>query len=340
VIEFGVNMGHSVAADRHGYGFKQTRETATKIVAGIDKKMIDRENLIKQQPADSKEVAEMQELEGKVLADFRDMAVAEFERYHVGAQKTLAQQNSFYLLDFGPNKTMSIISGVFGTEDILGYGYHGTVGHAARPGFDIVTGVTGLVAGTFTMANPMLSRVYSKMVEKHAKKSLEAHGLPTVWENGDKLEADWSRLSNFCKNHQVGDRPELSAVVQRMDIYDANHKFCVDELQRNARSLRRGNRTAVQNMGMATLVGGSKIAQATLQTVSGAGYFHDNTRRFTLFSTGGLVYLPSIWLAAMDNMRIQTTNEVRRAKLKKAGTLPGQIIKHRMDELSLVEKKI
>jgi hypothetical protein len=339
MLELGINLGHSAAARRHGYGFTQARETATKLVSGIDKKLIERENLIKQEPADDKEVAEMQELEGKVLSDFRDMATAEFERYYASASKTLAQQNSFYILDATVNKTVGLISAVFGCEDILGYAYKGEA-HQARPGFDIVTGVTGLVAGTFTIANPILSRIYAKEVEKHAKKSMEQHGLPTVWENGDKLVADWGRLSNFCKNHQVGDRPQLSAMVQRMDVYNANEKFCVDELQRNARALRRGNRTAVQNMGMATLVGSSKIAQATLQTVAGANYFHDNTRRFTLFSTGGLVYLPSVWLAVLDNVRIQGTNEMRRARLKKEGTLPGQIIKRRMDELSVVEKKI
>ncbi len=338
-LEFGINEGHSAAARRNGYGFAQSRETAVRLVGAIDKKMIERENLIKQQPEADKEVAEMEELEGKVLSDFRDLALAEFERYHVSARKTLAQQNSFYLLDASTNKSVGTAAAIFGIEDILGYAYQGEA-HAARPGLDIATGSLNMVQGCFIIANPIISRIYAKHVEKVAKADLVKAGLPTVWENGDKLEADWTRLHNFCQNHQVQDRPVLHAAAERMDVYDANHKFTVDELQRNARSIRRGNRTAVQNMGMATIVGGSKIGQATLQLVSGYGYFHDNSRRYTLFSTGGLVYMPSLWLASLDNIRIQGGNEIRRAKLAKQGTLPGQIIKKRMDELNKVESKI
>jgi hypothetical protein len=277
----------------------------------------------------------MQELEGKVLADYRDMAVAEFERYWVGARKTLAQQNSFYILDAVMNKTPAIISSSFGLADILGL-KHLTL---PRPGFDIVTGTFGLIQGSFIVANPLLSRYYGKMVEKHSKNELAAHGLPAVWENGDKLETDWSHLTGFCANHQMRDRPELALLVQRMDAYDANHKFYVDELQRNAKALRRGNRTAVQNMGMATIVGGSKIAQSVLQVRCGH-YRANGVQRYTLFSTGGLVYLPSIYLASLDNIRIQTGNESRRARLKSQNALPGQIIKTRMIELDRVEKRI
>ncbi len=129
-------------------------------------------------------------------------------------------------------------------------------------------------------------------------------------------------------------------MLARMDAYDANHRFYVDELQRNAKALRRGNRTAVQNMGMGALVGASKIAQGCLQTTAGADHFHQSVQRYTLFSTGGLVYLPSVYIASLDNIRIQTTNELRRARLKRENALPGQIIKTRMTELDRVEKQI
>jgi hypothetical protein len=332
LLEFSINEYHSAQARQNGYGFAQSRDTALKLVADIDKKLAERERLIKEQPADNKETAEMQELEGKVLADFRDMGIAEFERYHVGARKTLAQQNSFYLLDAFFKNSTGIIANMVGMHDILRKGH---------PGLDATAGTFSIISGMFVVADPMLSRMYSKMVEKHAKASLERHGLPTIWEKNVPLEQDWGRLQSYCQNHQVKDRPELAALVGRLDAYDANHKFITDELQRNARAIRRGNRTAVQNMGMATIIGMSKIAgPGILPCVAGARYFHQNNQRFVLFSTGGLVYLPALYLGVMDNWRIQVGNEVRRANQAKAHALPGQIIKDRLIQLNTIEKKI
>jgi hypothetical protein len=331
LLELGINEMHSAQARRNGYGFAQSRDTAIKLVAQIDKNLALREKLIKQEPAADKEQADLQEMEGKVLADFRDTAIAEFERFHVGARKTLAQQNSFYICDAMFAKTFGIIGSSFGCHDILG--------GKEYAGWDVPTGIFTILSGSFIALDPVISRCYGKIVEKHAKASLEKHGLPTIWENADKLETDYGRMDSFCKNHQVKERPDMATLICRLQAYEANHKYITDELQRNAKALRRGNRTAIQNMGMGSLVGASKVAQGILAVRSGA-YIGHTTQRFTLFTVGNLVYLPSVSLACLDNIRIQTTNEVRRSKQRDAGTLPGQIIKTRLDELNKIEKTI
>lgn len=330
LLEFGINQWHSKQARDKGFGFKDARDKAIKMVAEIDRKMAEREALIKQQPAADKELADMQELEGKVLADFRDMAIAEFERYHVGARKTLAQQNSFYLMDAGLNKTEGVIAGLIAIQDILD----------GRPGLDISVGIFQGTSGLFIILNPILSRLYGKHIEHVAKRDLERHGLPTIYENSDKLATDWGRMQSFCKNHQLAERADCATLTCRLAAFDSNHKFVTDELQRNAKAIRRGNRTAIQNMGMATIIGGTKLAFGILAIDSGANYLHDNIRRYTLFSAANLQYMPALSLGVMDNFRIQIGNEVRRSKQQKAGTLPGQLIKQRLQELDKVEKTI
>ncbi len=86
-LELGINEYHAIEAEQHGYGSKQARDTAVKLVGEIDNKLIQRKHLIEQQPPADKEIAEMQEMEGAVLNDFRDLAIAEFERFSHQCQK-------------------------------------------------------------------------------------------------------------------------------------------------------------------------------------------------------------------------------------------------------------
>ncbi len=190
------------------------------------------------------------------------------------------------------------------------------------------------------MTDPITSRLIGKAVEKADKRNMEAHGLPTVWENGDKLAKDYSALSSFCKNHQVKDRPELHAFVSRMEAYDENDDYCVNELQRNSRALRKGNRTAVQNMGTGFIVGASKIGNATLSTVNGAKYIHDSIRTNSNFFVANVEYIPGVTWGLIDNVRIQVNRERDLANQRKTSSTPGQIIKSRLQQLDTIESKI
>ena len=102
-IELAINEGHSYSSKKKGYSPNQARDVVLKLVSDIDKKLEAREKLIRERPSSQSEYAQMQLLEGKVLVDFRDLCVSEFERYHASEVKTLAQQNSFYMLDIAKN---------------------------------------------------------------------------------------------------------------------------------------------------------------------------------------------------------------------------------------------
>jgi hypothetical protein len=333
-IELALNTGHAIAAQRHGYGSKEARRTAVKLVSDIDNKIAAREKLIKELPASDKETAEMQGLEGTVLQDFRNSAVAEFERYHLSAKKTLVQQNSFYCLDI-LRQALGNVAG-FMVIDLF---------NTSNP-HPINTFVPcAITQGALTMLDPMFSRIAGKMALKADKKNNEKAGLATVFDNPDKLEKDYRALTSFCANHQVGERPETAGVVSRLDAFDANHAFITGELQRNARALRRGNRTAIQNMGMASFVGLSKITQACVIAPAGSTHIidsglHDVGVGNALVFAGCTAYVPSLLCASLDNLRVNLGNEFRRARLKKNHELPGQIIHDRLAKLDQIEKKI
>ena len=96
-----INGWHAIEANKNGFGQAQSRKYVGGIVANIDKKLAEREVAIRQEPASDAELAQLQEMEGKVLADFRDVSLAEFERFHIGASRVMWRENTFYALDIG-----------------------------------------------------------------------------------------------------------------------------------------------------------------------------------------------------------------------------------------------
>jgi hypothetical protein len=206
--------------------------------------------------------------------------------------------------------------------------------------YNFAGGLFSMLSGVMIVADPVVSRLVGNAVADADKRNMIKAGLPQVWENADKLETDYTRFHNFCINHQVKDRPELAALVARVEAYDANHAYCVSEIQRNASELRRGNRTAVQNMGTGALVGSTKIAAGIMTMHCGHNYIHDGNRTNTNLFIANLVYLPGVTWGLLDNIRIQTQREFRQQQLKKEGKLPGQIIQARLDQLNSIEKKI
>lgn len=328
-LELTINKYHSYKAKKKGFGFKQARDTAVKLVSEIDAGMAKREQLIKQEPASDREIAQMQELEGLLLADFRDLAVAEFERYHAGAKKTLAQQNSFYCLDIGKNAT-----GVVGTFLIM----HSIL-YGARA-WNLSGGIMNTISGAMIMADPVLSRLIGDAAAKHDKKDMERHGLPMIYEKADKLEADYARMCQFCKNHQLADRPEMSTMMARVAAYDANYDYCVNEIQRVDKELTAGSRTAIQNLATSSFVGATKVTNGIMTANCGAHYVHDGIRTNTNLFAASTVYLTGVSWGLLDNVRIQTQREIKQRKLAKEHRLPGQLIQARLDELNQLESKV
>ncbi len=330
LLEFGINQYHAIRARANGYGFTQTREVALRQINAIDHELAERNRLIGDAKEVGKEQSELFELEGKLLNDFRDLAVAEFQRYYLSESKTLAQQNSFYLLDAGANKAPSALSGAFNIHDIL----------ARATGFDTVVGVFGTISGAFLMFNPFFCRLYARVIEHHSKVVLERHGFGNLkYSRSVSLQEDYDRLERFCRNHQVYDRQEMRSLVARMEAYGADDNFIVGEIQRNATSIRRGNRTAIQGMAVGTVVGGSNMTGGILVNCA-SRYLDDTVRHFTLASIPYLERLPANTIAIGDNLRIQVGNELHRKALASSGKLSGQIIKQRFIDLDRMEKSI
>jgi len=328
-VELGINQFHAMQARANGFDPRQSRDVALHLLSSIDTKLAARARLVERQPAVDAETAELQRLEGAVLEDFRDLSIAEFERFHSSARKTLAQQNSFYLLD--------ILKNSIGTTGSF-YLAYGSISHARALNFP--GGLLATISGAFIVANPVLSRLVAKAVSKSDKRELAREGMPPVYENDEHLEKDYTRLLSFTENHQLRQRHEFNSLMARLEAYDASHKYCLDTIERNLKDQIRGNRTAYQNMGAGFLVGSTKIASNVIITVAGAKYPRRGAQTNALLFTGAVVYLPGATYGLLDNIRIQVGSEIRRHRLSKQHQLSGQIVSARLQQLKQIKEKI
>jgi hypothetical protein len=328
-LELGINEYHALQARSHGFGPQQAIDLAKYYLANMDTKLAAREKLIAAQTTVDAETKELQQLEGAVLSDFRDLSLAEFERFHVSTRKSLAQQDSFYVLD--------VLKNAVGTVGNY-YLVYGSVSHE-RP-LNLPGGILSVIAGGMVMANPIVSRLVGNMVARADKRKLVNSGLPTVIENDENLERDYLRLINFANNHQLKQRTEFSDVMARLEVYDANHRYVANTIERRLKDQRRGNRTAIQNMGTAFLVGSTKVASGTIITVAGAKYTRSAPRTNALLFTAGVAYLPGLTWGLVDNIRIQTGNELRRRSQTKQHELSGQILGTRLKQLNQIKDQI
>jgi hypothetical protein len=281
-IELGINAWHMLGAHSKGFSQAQSRKYVSGLVAAIDKKMAERDAAIRQEPAADAETAQLQALEGKVLADFRDLSISEFERFHAGAARVMARENGFYIMDMA--KAALII---YAQWEVMSY-----VLRKHNRGIGDIS-ICNSVSTAQIMMNPILSRLLGNLAVALDKRSMRAVGLPPMVESANRLKSDFSAMQSFAANHRdAGEKPEVLAALSRMDAYSANNAYYVGEAQKEAAELRRGNRAAIQNMGMGLYVGGSRLYLAIGGDYIAAYHSHERGPATFVNTSGKPILVP------------------------------------------------
>lgn len=334
LMEFGINGYHDVVARRHGFSPAAAMKHVSGIKSDIDSMMAERQALTKVE-ATSPELAghvEVDEAEGKVLKDLRDQSIQEFERFHVGARRTIAFPQMQYFFDFSKY-----------TTNAIGYYFAYLSLHRRHRVWNGRAGVLFLVSGQLTMWGPILSRVAAKGVghiTKHRIKSIVADS------EGSKiatLEADLAAVNRVRSRAAA---PSAVASVDRNTMYALHTEALSKEIASAEKKNASSKLTATQNIVGGLYVGGTKTASGVLFTIPGFNSNYNNSSdrasRVTndLLFTASLIAIPSGAYSMIDTLRIQVKAEINRHKAKLAGTLPGQIVAARLKQLDEMEAKL
>lgn len=335
-IEFGINGYHDIQARRHGYGPRAAVAKVKGIRDEIDNLLAQRSamtNTERQDPALAGHV-QINEAEARVLADLRDQALQEFERYHVNARRTIAFQQTQYFFDLAKN-----------TTNAIGYEFAYLSLHRHHRIWNGRAGALWDVTGPLFMFGPILSRGVGKGVGELTRRSLRPAMKDAGHNNIQNLENDLRSLNALVAQNKYEADPVLKA-VERTGAYDDQNQTFSKNLTASIKAGNNARLIATENIGAGIFVGGSKLASGILFTIAGFNRHYNTTgeraNRVTndLLFTASVVSLPATMFTILDTMRIQVKGEINRHKAAKAGTLPGQLAAKRLAQLDELEKKL
>ncbi|MBS1994057.1 MAG: hypothetical protein JSS83_26285, partial [Cyanobacteria bacterium SZAS LIN-3] len=278
--------------------------------------------------------AEIDRAEGKVLKDLRDQSLQEFERFHVGARRTLAFQQMQYFLDFAKY-----------TTNAIGYEFAYLSLHRHRRRYNGNAGALFITSGALTMFAPIVSRMTGKAVGE-----LSRHSIKPIVGDAESakiatLEADLANLNRLFKESKVA--PEaIQNCVAREGLYGDHQKSFTDEINSAEKKRNAAKLTATQNVGAGLYVGGTKVASGICFAIAGFNH-HYNTKTVRaghvtndLLFTASVIAIPAGAFSMLDTLRIQVMGEINRHKQSAQGRLPGQIIATRLKQLDAMEANI
>ncbi len=334
LLELGIIEYHDIEAHRHGFSTNAARKHVLDLKQQINNLLAERDVLI--QIEQSAPVltghAEVDQVEGKVLRDIRDLTLYEYARFHVGSRKYMAFQRSLYFLDFS-KFSCSAIGSLFAYLAL----------HKHDRKWNARAGTLFCVSGGLIIMTPFISRAigyaagkFHESVISPVTKGLETKEIAT-------LEADQAKLESLCKDGKCSP-DQVRAPVERAVVYHAEDKGFQDQLHQSLQEQRNGRLVATQTVLSSLFIGGTKVASGALFAT--VGYQHNGKSakdsRITNYNLAAAAICATVGsgTAILDTLRIQVQAEVNRRKMKIAGTLPSQLLKARLDQLDAMEKRL
>ncbi len=330
ILEFLINGYHSVDEFNRGFSPGKAKAYTVKLVEKIDQSL-DEFNRIAQQEITSGKtsVGEVHAKEAKVLADIRDVLVAEFDGFHVNAVRSLWYQQSFYLLDVAKN-----VTGAVGNL----YGYKAL--RQRHRLFNREASVLSTISGALIAADPILSRLIGKTMGSVDGYLLKKSGLLKVENALTNLKTDSAELKTACDRYKEEGTTALMSSLTRLDMYSAHDQRFDKQVAMRQKEIRTNNRVAVQNVLSGLFIGSTKIANGVEFLVAGYKYHEDARMTNVMIGTGSIPYLAGSSFGLLDNLRILVQREVGQYKLGQKHQLSGQLIKQQLEGLDALEKSI
>lgn len=334
--EFGINTYHEMVARSHGFSPTAAVKKVRGLQQDIDSLINKRDALMRIEASEPSlhEYVTVDDVEGRVLKDMRDQSLMEFERFHLGARKTLGFQQAQYLFDVAKYTTNAIG---------CNWAYLSLANHHRI--WNGRAGVMFAISGQLTCYAPILSRLFAKGYGEFTKKGMKDIREEARETSMAKLSADLNDLNQIIKKHQEH-HPEVATTVVMQGDYEAHERTFTKEIDAAQKKSDAAKLTATQNIGAGLFVGGLKTASGVLFIVPGfnPNYNKSDTRssRVTndLLFTTAILGLPAGVFSMLDTLRIQVRGEINRHKAAKEGKLPGQLAVARLKELDQMERKL
>lgn len=333
-IEFWINQYHDWEAARKGFSPRAARKHVLELKDQIDKLMAERALMVRIEKSAPLLTAhaEIDDAEGRVLKDMRDLGLLEYSKFHIGQRRFMAFQQSLYFFDLAKYST-SAIGSFFAYMSL----------HKHRRVWNNRAGVLFDISGALTIAAPLASRGIGILAGKFHKHLISDISKDVETREIAQLEKDEAILEQLCKGGRCP-ADSVAAAVERAEVYNKSSMGFQNELQSSLAANRKAKLVAQQNIASGLFVGGTKIAAGSLFNVVGKRYntnsaLSGRVTNYDLFVAGILGVVGS-GVSFADTLRLQVRGEIARHKLAKQGRLPGQLINTRLKQLDEMEQRL
>jgi len=332
-VELGINLFHDAQARSRGFSPKLAVQHVEKISGSIKELFSQRQKLIGENasniPASHILLAQVQ---GHVLQDLCDLALNEYSRFHIGARRFRAFQDSLYLFDIAKNGT-----GAAGNIIAL-YATAQPRSTANGP-----AGVLTTMSASLVVAGPIASRLIGKAVggrTRHKISRLTAQCESTDLQRLRNDRTELARLIDDARQTSSAEDIFLTKIVELESYNQLSEQQHQKKLDLASAEIRAGTRAATQNVLAGTVVGGTKFGPGVALMIGGFHFWKHPIESNILLCDGNLAYFCGSSLAVLDNARIQLKSEIQRHRLSKEHMMPGQILSDHMRKLDAIEHQL
>ena len=328
-VELGVNSLHAWQARRAGFSQSRSQRHVVELLANIDRKLAQRQEAVAQESVGEPYLQQLHALEGKLLADFRNLSIAEFERFHTGTSRNLTTENAFYALDLIKQSTGAVWTGM------VMY----LINHD-RGRMDVSAGILDMTNAGLTVLDPVLAHAAGSSAAALDRRALHRAGLSMLTLSEGDLLKDYEQFQSFLQAHQNSESAEIVAALNRLEHYAAEVSYFTRQINDSAAELRATRQAALGHLGWGLFVGGSKLPLAILPTIGGVRFPYRQGVVNCYYFAGGVAFLPAVTLTIIDSWKKRIEGELTYQRLRRDGKLPGQLLHTRLLELQKFAAKL
>jgi len=305
---------------KHGFDPASTKPKAIALRDEIDSLISQRNQAIAGHVGGPQD-QEILTAEGKVLRDLRDLELDEFGRYYSAARRARSVQNAYYIPEI-MQRGVALSAAIVGTvaqqrQEVNDFG---------------AFGVLQCVGALLQIASPIAAVTTNKIQEERAKKALVPVLVGQQIHTVDELDNDRKHFEDLALSATGSPQFGQRAIVYKMARDNASNSIALG--QREEAAAKRLFKTAFI---LKSFAAGMLTSYGVISMCGGYTKI-TNLRHISELGLAAALQLEILTLYGfVDGLVRFPLGEMRIAKAKAAGLLPGQVLSARITNLDHME---
>jgi hypothetical protein len=324
LLELGLNARQSLKAHLNGMDAGQSKRRAIRLHRELIAELQARDSILQKYPS---LCTPLIEAETRVMQDEERLAWLQYSGSLLEANKAIATENTFYLLDIVKN-----LNGALG--NLVGL----VAIHAAEPRLNIGANTLTTVSGAFIMTNPITSRIFGKLAAHLHSNSLDENYKQDMRAALASLTADTVAMQDVYKVGGTSSGAKDKIFLTRVELYTKHLERAGRYVESQNAKDRKANTAALGRVAIGLLAGGSKVAAGTAGLIA-ADRLGAHAAAPLLIG-GTTAYAAGTDLTLGDNLMLNIKHETRYHTQKNSGTAVKDILSLELGELDRLDDQL